>query len=54
MHRAPHQNGYIQPLLAQCWASVADGGPTSIQHWFNLLFLLNLDNQGPSNRHQYE
>ena len=24
-----------EPMLAQCWASVIDGGPTLGQHWFN-------------------
>ena len=26
----------IQPMLGQCWAAVADGGPTLTQHWFNV------------------
>ena len=27
----------IDPLLGQCWASVADDGPTLIQHWIDAL-----------------
>ena len=23
-------------MLAQCWASVVDGGPTLSQHWYNM------------------
>ena len=30
----------IQPVLAQCWASVKNGGPTLSQHWLNVLCLL--------------
>ena len=25
----------VEPMLAYCWASVADVGPTIIQHWFS-------------------
>ena len=31
----------IQPMLAQCWSSVADDGPTLRQHWLNISCLLN-------------
>ena len=27
-------------MLFLCWANVVDGGPTSKQHWFNVLCLL--------------
>ena len=30
----------IHPMLAQCWASVADGGPTLYQHWVDVSCLL--------------
>ena len=30
----------VDPMLVYCWASVADGGPTLKQHWFNVSFLL--------------
>ena len=26
----------IEPMLAQCWASDVDGGPTLNQHWLNI------------------
>ena len=29
-----------EPMLGKCWASVVDGGPTFIQHWFNVMCLL--------------
>ena len=27
-------------MLVLCWAGVADVGPTSSQHWVNILFLI--------------
>ena len=30
------QTRYIDPMLFQCWSSVADGGPTLKQHWVNV------------------
>ena len=33
----------IVPMLYWCWASVGDGGSTSIQHWVNVSWLLGLD-----------
>ena len=30
---------HIDPMSAQCWASVADGAPTLIKHWGNVLLL---------------
>ena len=30
----------VNPMLYYCWASVADGGPTVIQHWVNVSCLL--------------
>ena len=32
----PETQGF-QPMLFWCWASVADAGPTSNQHWFDAL-----------------
>ena len=32
------QTLYIYPMLAQCWASVADVGLTLKQHWINVSF----------------
>ena len=32
----PHQTRDGEPMLAQCWASVEDAGPTLSQHWFNV------------------
>ena len=29
------QTRYTDPMLVQCWASVADAVPTLNQHWFN-------------------
>ena len=29
------QSSFGEPIVALCWASVADNGPTLIQHWFN-------------------
>ena len=31
---------HIEPMLAPCCTSLADGGPTSCQHWFNVFCLL--------------
>ena len=31
------QTRYVHPMLIQCWASVADGGPILNQHWVNVL-----------------
>ena len=31
-------------MLAYCWASVADDGPTINQHWVNVLYLLHYCN----------
>ena len=30
----------IEPIVVQCRADVADGGPTFTQHWFNVSRLL--------------
>ena len=30
----------VDPLLAWCWHSVADGGPISSKRWFNVSYLL--------------
>ena len=30
----------VHPVLSQCWTSVADGGPTFIQHWMGVACLL--------------
>ena len=30
------QTGYTDPMLVQCWASVADDGPTLNQHWVSV------------------
>ena len=27
-------------MLVACWASIVDDGPTSIQHWINILCLM--------------
>ena len=35
MSRSP-ANTYIHPVLAWCWASVYDAGPTPRQHWMNV------------------
>ena len=35
--------GYIDPMLAQCRATVYDGGPTLNQHWVNVSRLLRMD-----------
>ena len=32
----------VLPMLAQCWASVVDGGPTLSQHWVNFSCLLGI------------
>ena len=31
---------YVDLMLFRCWTSVADGGPTPKQHWFNASWLL--------------
>ena len=33
---ASHRNDDVGPVLARCWASVADAGPTTRQHWANV------------------
>ena len=37
---APQQAQCVGPMLARCWASVEDDGPTSAHHWANASFLL--------------
>ena len=32
----PQQTRDIEPMLGQCWTDVVDGGPTLIQHCFNI------------------
>ena len=32
----PQQTPNTHPMLVQCWASVADVGPTLIQHWISV------------------
>ena len=34
------QTLHVDRVLDQCWAGVADGGPTLIQHWVNVQYLL--------------
>ena len=34
----PPQTLYTPPMLVQCWASVADFGPTLKQHWVKVSF----------------
>ena len=36
----------IDPVLFQCWASVADAGPTLKQHWVNVSCLLGSEHTG--------
>ena len=36
MWRNTQQIRHIESMLAQRWVSGADGGPTLIQHWFNV------------------
>ena len=35
------QTRHIDPLLDQCWANVVDGGPTLIQHWIGVSYLVD-------------
>ena len=35
-----HQTRDIELMLAYCWASVSDAGPTITRHWFNVSFLM--------------
>ena len=35
------QGQAVEPMLVQCWDSVADGGPTLNQHRFNISSLLD-------------
>ena len=41
-HIASQLTRDIEPILAQCWVDVVDGGPTLNQHWFNVSCLLGL------------
>ena len=34
------QTRYINPMLAQCWPTVYDAGPTLDQHWVDVSCLL--------------
>ena len=38
----PQQTRDIDKMLDQCWASVVDGGPTLVQHLFNVACLLDI------------
>ena len=40
MVKLPQQTRDVEPMLFWYWADVEDGGPTSKQHWFNVLCLL--------------
>ena len=40
---ATQQTRDVHQMLVQCWASVADGGPTLHQHWVNVSCLLGID-----------
>ena len=35
-----HTTRGVEPMLDWCWANVADVGPTSTLHWFNVSWLL--------------
>ena len=35
----PQKTRDINPLLAQCWSTVYDAGPTLTKQWVNILFL---------------
>ena len=37
---APREARDVEPMLVKGRASVVDGGPTFIQHWFNVSCLL--------------
>ena len=37
----PQQTRDAKPVLFECWATVADGGPTLKQHWLNVSCLLD-------------
>ena len=42
------------PMMVQCWASVADGGPALNQHWVNVPCLLGTEEYIPVNtKHFY-
>ena len=31
----------MDPMLDKCWASVEDGGPTLVQHWVDVSYLMD-------------
>ena len=41
------------PLLAQCWSSVSDPGPTLYQQWVNIPCLLGNSGKAPEACHCY-
>ena len=45
------QTQYIKPMVGQCLASVADGGPTLTHHWFKVPCLLDSQQTQTLNRH---
>ena len=38
-----HQTRPIDPMLAQCWATLYDVSPALVQHWFDVSFVTDID-----------
>ena len=43
-HNTSQQTSDIHPMLDQCWASVVDGGPPLVQHWFKCSYVWLCEN----------
>ena len=46
----PHRTRHVDPMLAYCWQSVYDAGPTLRQHWINVPCLLGQNEQRQTGR----